>query len=67
MIVGKKLCHFFYKKRPKIFYGAKLIFRSFATFLVQPFFDQVPNEGFYLLAVGQFVTILQNLVSEVPS
>ena len=26
-------CHFFYKKRPIFFYGAKFIFRSFVTFL----------------------------------
>jgi hypothetical protein len=28
-------------------------------FLVQPFFDQVSNKGFALLAAGQFVTRLQ--------
>ena len=42
------------KQQPTIFYGAKLIFRSFATF-----FDQVPNKGFALLAAGQFETRLQ--------
>ena len=28
-------------------------------FLVKPFFDQVPNKGFALLAAGQFATRLQ--------
>jgi hypothetical protein len=28
-------------------------------FLVQPFFDQVPNKGFALLAAGQFATRMQ--------
>ena len=36
---------FLQKKRLAFFYGAKLIFRSFATF-----FGQMPNKGFALLA-----------------
>jgi hypothetical protein len=50
-------------ERLAFFYGAKLIFRSFATFfvLVKPFFDQVPIKGFALLAAGQFATRLQEL------
>ena len=31
------------------------------TFLVKPFFDQVPNKGFALLAAGEFETRLQEL------
>ena len=30
--IGERLYPFFYKKRPTFFYGAKLTFRSFATF-----------------------------------
>ena len=32
MLVNDRLCHFFYKNWNKTFYGAKLIFRSFAAF-----------------------------------
>ena len=44
-------------------YGAKLIFRSFATFFglantLQYIFDQVTNKGFTLLAAGKFETRL---------
>ena len=49
------------KKRPKKLYDAKLIFDHLQLFLVQPFFDQVPNKGFALLAAGQFGTRLQEL------
>ena len=49
------------QKRLVFFYGARLILRSFATFLVKPFFDQVPNKGFALLAAGQFATRLQGV------
>ena len=41
------------------FYGAELIFRSFATFFGETIFDQVTNKGFALLAAGQFATRLQ--------
>ena len=34
MLLNERLWHVFYKKGPKTFYGAKLIFWSFATFLV---------------------------------
>ena len=54
------LCYFMpFFSTKKIVYGAKLIFRLFAAFLVQPFFDRVSNKGFYLLAARQFVTIVQ--------
>ena len=36
---------FLTKKRPKMFYDAKLIFWSFATFFGLTIFDQVPNKG----------------------
>ena len=55
----RKVMSFFSTKKTNIFYGAKLIFRSFATFLGRTIFDQVPNKGFYLLTAGQFGTILQ--------
>ena len=38
---------------------SNLILDHLQPFLVQPFFDQVPNKGFALLAAGQFETRLQ--------
>ena len=51
----------FLQRKPIFLYGAKLIFRSFATFfgLTIALFDQVPNKDFGLLASGQFETRLQ--------
>ena len=41
----RRLCHFSTKK-DESFYGAKWIFRSFATFFDLTIFDQVTNKGF---------------------
>ena len=61
MLSKDRLCHFFYKKQTKKYYGAKFIFRSFPTFFGPTIFDPVPkkDQGYYLLTAGQFVTILQ--------
>ena len=54
MLVKERLCNFFYKKETKKYYGAKLIFILFSTFLVKSFLDHVPKK----ILFTEFMSVL---------
>ena len=48
ILVKDTLCIFFYKNGPKVFYDAKLIFRSFATFFGLAIFTSGAKQKIYV-------------------
>ena len=54
----QKVIKNFLQKKTNIFYGAKMVFRLFATFFGLTIFSS-GGKGFTLLSAGQFETRLQ--------